>query len=433
MQLALRHLLRSSCAFHHKSIPTSSSLAQRPSLRGLPKYLALILVVAICPLIAMAQSEIVAIPNANKTSVLLLRNGQTFTGVITNSPGTQTQYTLFDSLGNRLRFSKDQVEFVSDSILEIYAYRRGTQIRNNAPACLALAQWCMQSRLFDQAQEQIDNAVTINGRTATITRLEIRLDLLRSPPVNHSGQSIVSAAATTIISADHVQQRIDRFPDVVFHRFIRSVQPLLLNRCALAGCHGPSPKSTFVLFRTSAKRVVPQRISQRNLYNTLSTIDMVQPENSLLLTAATSVHGPQSQPTLGIDSPQEINELVNWVRIVATAPKHNLDSDLMKPIIPPGPIMYQHGNSQRAAKTLTPDSDSPSTILRPHIMPNELQQWIQSRQPQPTLGIGVVLPVEMQGPTLGTMKIPPPQRVNLTPAVGGNFLLPSDRILHLNR
>ena len=411
------------------------SLAQRSSWRCLPKYTAVILVVVLLwPLIGAAQSETVAFVTENKTSVLLLRNGQTFTGVIAKSPdSTQAQYTLIDRLGNQLRFPKKQVEFVSDSILEIYAYRRATQIRNNAPACLALAEWCMQSRLFDPAQEQINHAITINGRTATITRLEIRLDLLRSPPVNHVIRSMGSTAATSIISADRVQERIDRLPDGVVHRFIRSVQPVLLNRCALAGCHGPNPQSTFVLFRTSAKRGIPHRISLRNLYNTLTTLDLVQAENSLLLTAATSVHGAQNQPTLGIDTPKEIAELVNWVRVVTKTPNHTSNSNPMKPIIPPGPILYQHGNLQRTAKMITPDSDPSSSMPSPRDMPNELQHWIQSRQPQPNLGIGVVLPIEMQGPTLGTMKIPPPKRVNLTPGVDGNFSLPSYRILQQRR
>ena len=432
MQLAHRRFLRSSCAFPLECIPTNVSFAQGSSLRCLAKHLAMILVVAWWPQIAAAQSGTTAIPTANKTSVLLLRNGQTFTGVIANSP-TPAQYTLIDRLGNRLRFTKDQVEFVSDSILEIYAYRRATQIRNNAPACLALAQWCMQSQLLDQAQEQIDNAITINGQAATITRLQIRLELLRSPPVKHTGRSIVSPASTSIISAEQVQQRIDRFPDGVVHRFIRSVQPLLLNHCAIAGCHGPNPKSTFVLFRTSSKRLIPHRISLRNLYNTLTTLDLVQPENSVLLTAATSVHGTQNQPTLGDDAQQEIAQLVNWVRVVATTPHRNLDSNPKQPIIPQNPIMYQHGNSQRAAKMMTPDSNPPPSPLSPPIMPNELQRWMQSQQPQSALGLGLVLPVEMQAPTLGTMKIPPPKRVNLTPGVGGNFSLPSYRILHQKR
>jgi hypothetical protein len=434
MQRSLRQFSRSYCDYQLDSPTTNVSLAQRTSLRCLPKYTVMILVVALWPLIAAAQAETVELPTTNKTSVLLLRNGQTFTGVIANSlDSTQAQYTLIDRLGNRLRFPKQQVEFVSDSIVEIYAYRRATQIRNNAPACLALAQWCMQSRLFDQAQQQINNAITITGRTATVTRLEIRLNLLRSPPVNQAIQSIGSAASTSIISADQVQQRIDRLPDGVVHRFIRSVQPLLLKSCALAGCHGPNPKSTFVLFRTSAKRAIPHRISLRNLYNTLTTLDLVQAENSLLLTAATSVHGAQNQPTLGIDTPQERSELVNWVRVVTKTPNHNFDSNPTKPIIPPGPIMYQRGNPQRTSKMITPDSDPSSSIPTPRNMPNDLQNWIQSRQPQPTLGIGLVLPIEMQEPTLGTMKIPPPKRVDLTPGVGGNFSLPSYLILRQKR
>ncbi|MEE2843100.1 MAG: hypothetical protein VX761_01175 [Planctomycetota bacterium] len=350
--------------------------------------------------------------------------------MIVKSSAIQPHYTLIDKSGNQLRFPNDQVEFVSDSLLEVYAYRRATQIRNNAPACLALAQWCMQTRLFDQAQEQIDNAISIAGRTTTSTRLEVRLDLLRLPPTGHALQSTGTTASPQIISADQVRQRIDQFPDGVVRQFIRSVQPLLLNRCALASCHGPSPKSGFVLFRTTSTRPIPHRVSQRNLYNTLATLDLLQPENSSLLTAATTVHGGQKQPALNIDASHAIGHLVNWVRIVASTPAHNINSISSEPPLTQGPILYQHVDPQRTEKMQTPDSKLPAKIRNAPVVPNKLQQWMQSRQPQQTqsaLGLGVVLPVEMQGPTFGSMKISPTQRVNLTPEIGGNFSFPSER------
>jgi hypothetical protein len=432
MQQALRHFLRSRCAFYRETTSTSPSVLQRSSLRRPAQYLTLILLVTSWSLIAAAQSETITNPTPRNNSVLLLRNGQTFNGAVTKSAGIPAQYTVIDTLGNQLRFPKYQVEFVSDSILEVYAYRRATQIRDNAPACLALSQWCMQLRLFAQAQEQINKAIIIEGRSPAIARLQIRLDLLRSPPVSRPAPSMDSGVATSIITAEQVQQRIDQFPDGVVHQFIGFVQPLLLNRCALAGCHGPRPTSTFVLFRTSAKRAIPHRVSLRNLYNTLITLDVTQPENSSLLTAATTVHGTQHQPALGIDEPQEIATLVNWVRVVTTAPSHNIDLRPMTPLISQGPILYQHGNSQHTRKMVTPDSDSLPPTLNPPVLPNKLQQWIHAgahRQPQSALGFGIVLPIEMQGPTLGTMKISPTQRVNLTPGVGGNFPLPSNRIL----
>ena len=428
MQLS-RKIIRLHSVFH-LCYRSTGIVVQRIRLNCIARYIAILALVAFCSVIVNAQDQTVKLPNTNNSSVLLLRNGQTFSGRIVKSSANQPHYTLIDDSGNQLRFPNDQVEFVSDSILEVYAYRRATQIRNNAPACLALAQWCMQSRLFDQAQEQIDNAITIGGRTATITRLEVRLDLLRSPLTGRGLPPIGATASTQIISADQVQQRIDLFPDGVVHQFIRSVQPLLLNRCALAACHGPSPKSGFVLFRTSANRPVPHRISQRNLYNTLTTLDLLQPENSSLLTAATTVHGGQKQPALDIDASQEIANLVNWVRVMASTPTHNNNSIPLKPTLTQGPIMYQHGDPQRTEKMQIPDSKLPDEVLNAPAIPNNLQQWMQSRQPQQSqtaLGLGVVLPVEMQGPTFGSMKIPPSQRVNLTPELGGIFFLPSER------
>ena len=429
MQLS-RHIIRLCYAFHLYSYRLAGMAASQISLRYLSQRLSILPLLAFCSMNANAQDHTVKIPITSNNSVLLLRNGQTFNGVIVKSSTIQPHYTLLDKSGNQLRFPHDQVEFVSDSLLEVYAYRRATQIRNNAPACLSLAQWCMQSRLFNQAQEQIDNAITIAGRTEASTRLEVRLDLLRAPPTANALHSTGTTASTRIISADQVRQRIDQFPVGVMHQFIRSVQPLLLKRCALAGCHGPSPKSGFVLFRTTSTRPVPPRISQRNLYNTLATLDLLQPENSSLLTAATTVHGGQKQPALNIDASQGIGHLLNWVRIVASTPAHNTNSISLEAPLPQGPILYQHVDPQHTEKMQTPDSKLPAKIRNTRVVPNKLQQWMQSRQPQQTqsaLGLGVVLPVEMQEPTFGSMKIPPAQRVNLTPELGGNFSFPSER------
>ena len=169
MQIS-RKIIRLHSVFH-LCYRSTGIVVQRIRLNCIARYIAILALVAFCSVIVNAQDQTVKLPNTNNSSVLLLRNGQTFSGRIVKSSANQPHYTLIDDSGNQLRFPNDQVEFVSDSILEVYAYRRATQIRNNAPACLALAQWCMQSRLFDQAQEQIDNAV-IPNLPANPTNLE---------------------------------------------------------------------------------------------------------------------------------------------------------------------------------------------------------------------------------------------------------------------
>ena len=424
MSLTFCHFLPMRRSFNSIFDTISKYSVRRLDRRCLLKHLFLMMLTSLWPVLSAAQFSSTPTVTDNPKSVLLLRNGQTFTGLIVKPTEMSTHYIVRDPLGNRLRFPSDQVEFVSDSLLEIYAYRRASQIRNNATACLELAQWCMQSQLFTEAQDQINNAIAINGRSRAAVQLEIRLDLLRSAWVSSTAESTTTNSSRRIIDADIVQRRIDQLSAGVLQQFIQSIQPLLLNRCAVAGCHGPSPRSSYVLFRTSAKHAVPHRVSQRNLYNTVATLDLDKPERSLFLTAATTSHGPQNKPTLGTDASEDIATLMNWLRVVASNPASGYHSDTINHPIANRPIMYQQGNSQQTTKMQTPDAVT------------EPQQWTRPQKPeqkQSALGFGAALPVEMLGPTLGRMKLMPTKSVNLTPNFPGNFSLPSSRFLPQRR
>ena len=436
MSLTFCCFLPMRCSFNLIFFTISKLLARRLDRRCLLKHLFFMMLTSLWPVVSAAQFSSIPAVTENGKSVLLLRNGQTFTGLIAKPADMATHYIVLDPLGNRLRFPSDQVEFVSDSLLEIYAYRRASQIRNNATACLQLAQWCMQSQLFTEAQDQINNAIAINGRSRAAVQLEIRLDLLRSASVSSTAESTNTNASRSIIDADIVQRRIDQLSAGVLQQFIHSIQPLLLNRCAVAGCHGPSPRSSYLLFRTSAKHAVPHRVSQRNLYNTLATLDLDKPDRSLLLTAATTSHGAQTKPSLEMDASEDITTLVNWVRVVATNPARGFHSDTINHPTAHRPIMYQQGNSQQTTKMQTPDTKPSDPALDAPDAATQPQQWTQSQKPEQTqsaLGFGAALPVEMLGPTLGRMKLMPTKSVNLTPNFPGNFSLPSSRFLPQRR
>ena len=386
-----------------------------------------------------------------KRGVLLLRNGQTFTGAYRH---TNDHYTIVDPNGSSIRFTSGQVEFISDSLLEVYAYQRAKRIRNNVPACLELAQWCMHHGLYIKAREQLKEAVSLEPSNPTIQQFTVRLDLLMSPPrlPIQPGLPHPTPSSASPVNMELIQQRVDRLNPAVVQHFVIKIQPLLFNRCALAGCHGPNPQSDYILFRTSVRKAVPQRVTLRNLYNTLQQIELNQPVHSQLLLAATSAHGGQREPSLKLGQTDQISRLVNWVRAVSTSPEYSPDNPDVKasktPIQPQTNRFFaqqmQVPASLNLHKMATPDNQPSRTQLNPPITtpsrPDDagqahsapFQQWLnrgEELKKKDALQHGITLPVEMQDPRLGTLKIEPAQKVNLTPGMESQFSLPSDRIL----
>ena len=95
--------------------------------------------------------------------------------------------------------------------------------------------------------------------------------------------------------------------------FTTTVQPMLLNSCATAGCHGTGATSPFVLSRPALGSAMPRRLTQRNLSNALQWIDREKPMESKLLSSAKDPHAPnQASGAAGLD-PAKYQELVAWV------------------------------------------------------------------------------------------------------------------------
>lgn len=160
------------------------------------------------------------------------------------------------------------------------------------------------------------------------------------------------AAAT--LPVYQLEETLKQLPVEGVSLFKRRVEPMLFKNCSNAGCHDPD-KTRLPLQRLARGEGIPKRMSQQNLVQVLRFAGTGLEGNSPLLAAATTAHGPGSQPPLKKDSDQ-YRLLAAWVErmapSLATAGIPQTESRIFPPALAP-------------SQDLPPTDAQPLTAIRP--------------------------------------------------------------------
>ena len=102
-------------------------------------------------------------------------------------------------------------------------------------------------------------------------------------------------------------------------QYVIRVQPLLLNRCGNAACHGPAAGQEFQIAHV---RRSMNRQTMQNLSNVLGFVDVSAPQESRLLKMLTGTHGRNGRPIFyGSSGEQNLETLKSWIAQVAQEQK----------------------------------------------------------------------------------------------------------------
>jgi len=293
-----------------------------------------------------------------QTGVLLLRNGQLLGGSYINS---RFGYEILLQGGGLIRLKHDDVEFVSDSIDEIYSFRRASKVNNTAIAHLDMATWCLKNKLYDYAAYHLQQAIKINPRESGIIPVQTRLAIAQRGHKQSRLEATVVRSGT-VVSNDTVVERINQLENTTIHSFVTKIQPLLLNKCAVAACHGPNSRSSYQLINSRWTKTTPRNISYRNLYNTLRYIDFDSPERSRLLLKGTSHHGGMKSDSFVFTQGEQLGQLLNLVRTL-TVP--------VKPVVKPEAVHIPN-HSPIMFRSVEIDSNSPELIKKVELPTNHI-------------------------------------------------------------
>jgi hypothetical protein len=253
-----------------------------PNRRRLSVTVALIALVAV-PLPAQG-SEPAAV------GVLVLRNGNVLHGTVRAAD----DFYSVEHAGASLQVPAEQVEMACRTLEEAYEQRRTSRVGSSADAHLELARWCLRHGLLDQAAREVLDARTRDPGHPALPTLDSAIQWAIELKRTRKPQSAEAAQVEAAAEAPMTQAPATPAPDVsieVQTRFVRSIQPMLVQNCAVGGCHQPGADQQMQLDRWALEGNGNPELIRRNLKAVLRQIDIDDPASSAVMIRSRQSHG----------------------------------------------------------------------------------------------------------------------------------------------
>ena len=236
--------------------------------------------------------------------ILVLRNGQTIEGRITQTAGLY----VVDLGDGQIRVKAADVDLVCANLEDGYRRKRAAIQVGNVHHHIELAEWCLRHGLLGPAATELADATVAEPDNPMIDVLHQRLKMAMEPPPKPEAAGKLVAGP----SNEELDRMVRSLPHGVVETFTQSVQPVLMNHCATGGCHGPQSESGLRLFRVPTGKTASRRITQRNLYSVLPYLDRDNPASSRLLTAPNGPHGTVKQAIFTEHQAGQYKRMIDW-------------------------------------------------------------------------------------------------------------------------
>jgi len=265
---------------------------------------------------------------APQEGILVLRSGGILRGAITRAG----QEFYVGVGGGEIRLKQDEVEFTCESLEAAYQIKSAALPTGHVSEHVGLAEWCLQQGLIQHAEQELALAKQADASFPKLPLLERRLDLIRRPVQPHISHAPPKAKEAEKPSAE--DDILRRVPQRTIETFTSAIQPVLMNGCATAACHGPASNNKLRLERIALGRPTSYRISQRNLTSVLTCIDLENPAASPLLTLPLGAHGTAAEAVLTRRDMEKYRQLVAWVTDVSNNITPPAPNNVSTPAIP---------------------------------------------------------------------------------------------------
>lgn len=248
-------------------------------------------------------------PKTVPVKTVLLRNGEMLEGRIV---ADSERLFVFPTDGGQINLPRANVQRLCTNPAEAYQFLAGRIAPADTAARIRLVEWCLTHNQFAAAKSELNQLRTISKRIDDVDALERRL-LMRLQS-QHTESSVVATPTPT--PARRSVSRPSHVSAEALAEFTRRIQPLLINGCSAAACHGRATTTEFELARPPRGYHSSQRLTQLNLSATLRQLDMVTPGNSPLLKMARTPHG-EARAAYGENAMPAFRTIVEWVESVA--------------------------------------------------------------------------------------------------------------------
>jgi hypothetical protein len=251
-----------------------------------------------------------------RQAVLVLKNRQVLEGEITP---VGDYYLVALGKTGQIRLAAKDVEFVCRDLEEAYQ-RKAAQVRAkpSAAAHADLAEWCLRQKLFDHAHRELQIAHGLDPKHRRLAELAQRLEFATSKPKTTVAKP---APSTATVGEKQLERTMKELPPGAVEHFTTVVQPILMDRCGAARCHGAGNATQFQLLQPVAGKVPSRRFTQRNLFATISVVNKEIPDESRLLEMALQAHGHLGKAPFPRDDDRQFRQLALWVQSLRAVPE----------------------------------------------------------------------------------------------------------------
>ena len=269
------------------------------------------------PLLANAQ-----MPNGTG-KVLVLENEKTLDGDIEK---IGEQYRIRRPVGETW-VPANQVLKLCASTEDAYHFVHDRSNLNDPDERMKLALWCHMHGLDAIALTEVQAAVALRPDHPASKRL------LKNLQQQQQEAKAGSPAATAELQVETAPITNVELTGEALSRFTAKVQPILMNSCAT--CHATGRGGNFKLLH--AHDSVNTKVTQYNLAAVLSQVNTQQPEASVFLMRALTLHGSMNQPPFRNRQSPPYRVLEDWV-LLTMVNKPTSPTSSPQPVQPPTPV-----------------------------------------------------------------------------------------------
>jgi hypothetical protein len=249
---------------------------------------------------------------AQPPRLLLLFDGRVIIGDISEVPGG---YSVRRTEG-QIVVPYDFVRLTATSLRDAYQKQRDNlqNLQNpNAEQHLSLARWCFQYQLREEAVAELEAALKLEPfrkEARELLQLIDAADEQQGPSARESGDRSSAVrplprSAGGISSANQLD-------------FVQRVQPLLVNKCGNASCHGSASTNGLHLHNVRTGRSHQRLYSDENLAMALKFVNADFPVDSPLLRKPQDPESVIHQGVFaGALGEQQVEMLRKWIQAVA--------------------------------------------------------------------------------------------------------------------
>lgn len=267
--------------------------------------------------VSMALS-VEADEGTRRDRVIVMNSGRILTGQMTRNAGGW----LVEQPNGRVQVPIEEVKLIADNLRDAYRKQRDAIVEPTPGTHIMLAQWCISYRLHDEARDELKKCLKRDPDHEEARRLLARLDeSLAAKPAPVSNGVIPWKSGDGFVVPD--VESLGGLSKEAGATFTAKIQPLLLNKCGNASCHGATSDNGFKLHSIRLGTTGHRMYTERNLAEVLRYIDLSDPALSPLLAVPQGTHAGAAAIFHGPQSSEQLKSLRSFVKLVAREKQNN--------------------------------------------------------------------------------------------------------------